>query len=151
MKSDKMKSGVERTPQRSLLKAMGYTDSAIKKPLIGIVNSYNEVVPGHIHLNRIARSVKDGVLSAGGTPMEFNTIAVCDGLAMGHTGMKYSLCSRELIADSIESVSYPPLPSSGSSTAHEKIPTVMVLQLASFISLISSSQIPSYSIHCSGL
>ena len=102
MKSDKMKSGVERTPQRSLLKAMGYTDSAIKKPLIGIVNSYNEVVPGHIHLNRIARSVKDGVLSAGGTPMEFNTIAVCDGLAMGHTGMKYSLCSRELIADSIE-------------------------------------------------
>ena len=102
MNSDKMKTGVERAPQRSLLKAMGYTDSAIKKPLIGIVNSYNEVVPGHIHLNRIARAVKDGVLSAGGTPMEFNTIAVCDGLAMGHIGMKYSLCSRELIADSIE-------------------------------------------------
>ena len=97
-----MKKGAERAPQRSLLKAMGYTDTQIKKPLIGIVNSFNEVIPGHIHLQTIARSVKDGVLMAGGTPMEFNVIGVCDGLAMGHEGMKYSLASRELIADSIE-------------------------------------------------
>ena len=102
MNSDKMKSGAERAPQRSLLKAMGYTDSQIRKPLIGIVNSFNEVIPGHIHLQNIARAVKDGVLAAGGTPMEFNTIGVCDGLAMGHEGMKYSLVTREIIADSIE-------------------------------------------------
>lgn len=102
MNSDSMKSGAERAPQRSLLKAMGYTDVQIKKPLIGIVNSFNEVIPGHIHLQNISRSVKDGVLMAGGTPMEFNVIGVCDGLAMGHTGMKYSLASRELIADSVE-------------------------------------------------
>lgn len=97
-----MKKGAERAPQRSLLKAMGYTDSQIKKPLIGIVNSFNEVIPGHMHLQTIARAVKDGVLMAGGTPMEFNVIGVCDGLAMGHEGMKYSLASRELITDSIE-------------------------------------------------
>ena len=102
MNSDKMKKGAERAPQRSLLKAMGYTDEQIKRPLVGIVNSFNEVVPGHIHLQTIARAVKDGVLGAGGTPMEFNTIAVCDGLAMGHEGMKYSLASRELIADTVE-------------------------------------------------
>jgi dihydroxy-acid dehydratase len=83
---------------------MGYTDEQIARPLVGIVNSYNEVVPGHVHLQSIARAVKDGVLASGGTPMEFNTIAVCDGLAMGHEGMRYSLCSRELIADSIECV-----------------------------------------------
>jgi dihydroxy-acid dehydratase len=97
-----MKSGVENAPKRALLKAMGYTGAQIEKPLVGIVNSFNEVVPGHIHLQNIARAVKDGVLSCGGTPMEFNTIGVCDGLAMGHEGMKYSLCSRELIADSVE-------------------------------------------------
>ncbi len=102
MKSDVMKSGVENAPKRSLLKAMGYTGDQIEKPLVGIVNSFNEIVPGHIHLQNIARAVKDGVLMSGGTPMEFNTIGVCDGLAMGHEGMKYSLCSRELIADSIE-------------------------------------------------
>lgn len=102
MNSDKMKSGAERAPQRSLLKAMGYTDNQIKKPLIGIVNSFNEVIPGHIHLKNIARAVKDGVLAAGGTPMEFNTIGVCDGLAMGHEGMKYSLVTRQIIADSVE-------------------------------------------------
>ena len=104
MRSDCIKTGAERAPHRSLLKAMGYTDNQIKKPLIGIVNSFNEVIPGHIHLNQIARAVKDGVLAAGGTPMEFNVIGVCDGLAMGHTGMKYSLASRELIADSVESM-----------------------------------------------
>ena len=102
MNSDAMKSGVENAPKRALLKAMGYTDAQIEKPLVGIVNSFNEIVPGHIHLQTIARAVKDGVLMNGGTPMEFNTIGVCDGLAMGHEGMKYSLCSRELIADSIE-------------------------------------------------
>ncbi len=89
-------------PKRALLKAMGYTDQQLRKPLIGIVNSWNEVVPGHIHLQNISRAVKDGVLMNGGTPLEFNTIGVCDGLAMGHGGMHYSLPSREVIADSIE-------------------------------------------------
>jgi dihydroxy-acid dehydratase len=102
MNSDAMKAGLENAPKRSLLKAMGYTAAQIEKPLVGIVNSFNEVAPGHIHLQTIARAVKDGVLMNGGTPMEFNTIGVCDGLAMGHEGMKYSLCSRELIADSVE-------------------------------------------------
>lgn len=102
MRSDKMKKGAERAPQRSLLKADGYTDEQISRPIIGIVNSFNEIIPGHVHLQTIARSVKDGVLMAGGTPMEFNTIGVCDGIAMGHEGMKYSLVTRELIADSIE-------------------------------------------------
>ena len=102
MRSDIMKTGPERAPQRSLLKAAGYSDNEIKKPLIGVVNSFNEIVPGHVHLERISRAVKDGVLAAGGTPMEFNTVAVCDGLAMGHEGMKYSLVTREIIADSVE-------------------------------------------------
>ena len=102
MRSDIMKTGPERAPQRSLLKAAGYSDNEIRKPLIGIVNSFNEIVPGHVHLQRISRAVKDGVLAAGGTPMEFNTIGVCDGLAMGHEGMKYSLVTREIIADSVE-------------------------------------------------
>lgn len=102
MLSSKMKEGLEKAPHRSLLKALGLTDEEIAKPLIGIVNSYNEVVPGHMHLDKIAEAVKKGVYSAGGTPMEFNTIAVCDGLAMNHTGMKYSLASREITADSVE-------------------------------------------------
>lgn len=102
MKSDIMKTGPERAPQRSLLKAAGYSDNEIRKPLIGVVNSFNEIVPGHVHLQRISRAVKDGILAAGGTPMEFNTIGVCDGLAMGHEGMKYSLVTREIIADSVE-------------------------------------------------
>lgn len=102
MNSDSIKTGEERAPHRSLLKACGMSKSEMSKPLIGIVNSFNEIVPGHTHLNEIARAVKDGVLSAGGTPREFNTIGVCDGIAMAHQGMKYSLCTRELIADSIE-------------------------------------------------
>ncbi len=101
-RSDAVKRGPERTPHRSLLKACGYTDAQMKKPFIGIVNSYCEIVPGHNHLQQIARAVKDGVLMAGGTPFEFNTIAVCDGIAMGHEGMRYSLCTRELIADTVE-------------------------------------------------
>jgi dihydroxy-acid dehydratase len=102
MNSDNVKQGVERAPHRSLMKAMGMTQREIDRPLIGIVNSFNEIVPGHSHLQVIAQAVKSGVLSAGGTPMEFNTIGVCDGIAMGHNGMKYSLCTRELIADSVE-------------------------------------------------
>lgn len=102
MISDNIKKGGEKAPQRALLKAAGLTQKQIDKPIIGIVNSFNEVVPGHIHLNNVARAVKDGVLAAGGTPLEFNTIGVCDGIAMGHEGMKYSLCTREIIADSIE-------------------------------------------------
>jgi len=102
MNSHQVKDGVARAPHRSLLKASGLTDSQLKKPLIGIVNSFNEIVPGHIHLQTISRAVKDGVLAAGGVPLEFNTIAICDGIAMGHEGMKYSLASRELIADTVE-------------------------------------------------
>ena len=104
MRSNRVKSGVERAPQRSLFKAMGLTDEEINSPLIGVVNSYNEIVPGHINLDKITQAVKAGVRFKGGTPMEFPTIAVCDGIAMGHIGMKYSLASRELIADSIETV-----------------------------------------------
>lgn len=97
-----MKSGASRAPHRSLLKALGLSDREIASPLIGIVNSANTIIPGHVHLERIVEAVKAGVRSAGGTPMEFSVIGVCDGLAMGHKGMKYSLASRELIADSIE-------------------------------------------------
>ncbi len=102
MRSDMMKKGTERTPHRALFKAMGYTDEELSRPIIGVVNSFNEVIPGHIHLRTIAQAVKDGVRMAGGTPMEFPTIGICDGIAMGHTGMKYSLVSRELIADGVE-------------------------------------------------
>ncbi len=102
MNSEKLTTGVSAAPQRALLGALGFTPEQMKRPLVGVVNSFNEVVPGHMHLQQVARAVKDGVLAAGGTPMEFNTIAVCDGLAMGHDGMHYSLASRELIADSIE-------------------------------------------------
>jgi len=104
MRSDMMKKGIEKAPHRSLLKAIGYTDEEISRPIIGIANSANEIIPGHIHLNQIARAVKDGVRMAGGTPMEFSTIGVCDGIAMNHPGMKYSLPSREIIADSVEIV-----------------------------------------------
>ncbi len=102
MHSDIVKAGVERAPHRSLLKALGLNNEQIRRPFVGIVNSFNEVVPGHIHLQTIARAVKDGVLMGGGVPFEFNTIAVCDGIAMGHEGMRFSLSSRELIADTIE-------------------------------------------------
>jgi len=102
MRSDAMKKGLEKAPHRALLKAMGYTDKEIGQPIIGIANSANEIIPGHIHLDKVAEAVKAGVRMAGGTPMEFSTIGVCDGLAMNHEGMKYSLASRELIADSVE-------------------------------------------------
>lgn len=102
MNSEKVKSGVEKAPHRSLLKALGLTNEEIRKPLIGVVNSFNEIVPGHKHLREIAEAVKQGVLMEGGTPLEYPSIAVCDGIAMNHEGMKYSLVSREIIADSIE-------------------------------------------------
>jgi len=102
LRSDVVITGLERAAPRGLLKAMGYTDDEIRRPWIGIANSWNEVVPGHIHLDKIAEAVKAGVRLAGGTPMEFGIIGVCDGLAMGHEGMRYSLVTRELIADSIE-------------------------------------------------
>ena len=102
MNSDKMIKGVERAPHRSLLYAMGYVEEEIKRPLIGIVNAASDYVPGHKHLHQIAEAVKAGVRMAGGTPLEFFTIGVCDGLAMNHRGMHYSLASRELIADSVE-------------------------------------------------
>lgn len=104
MRSDNVKKGIKRAPHRSLFYAMGYVKEEIEKPLIGIVNSANEIIPGHIHLDKIVDAVKAGVRMAGGTPMEFSTIGVCDGIAMGHTGMKYSLVTREIIADSVEAV-----------------------------------------------
>lgn len=102
MRSDVVKKGASRAPHRSLFKAAGLTEEEIERPLIGVVTSQNDVVPGHIHLDQIVEAVKKGVTLAGGTPLAFPTIAVCDGIAMGHIGMKYSLVTRELIADSIE-------------------------------------------------
>ncbi len=102
MKSDAIKSGASCAPHRSLMKATGLSDEQIRRPIIGIVNSFNEIVPGHINLQQISRAVKDGVLAHGGTPLEFNTIGICDGIAMGHSGMNYSLASREIVADSVE-------------------------------------------------
>jgi dihydroxy-acid dehydratase len=102
LRSDAIKRGVERAPHRALLKALGITDKDLDKPFIAVVNSFTTVVPGHLHLNQIAEAIKAGIISAGGVPFEFSTIAICDGLAMGHEGMKYSLPSRELIADSVE-------------------------------------------------
>jgi len=104
MRSDRMKKGLERAPHRSLFKALGLTDEEIERPMIGIANSANEVIPGHLHLHQLSDAVKAGIRIAGGTPFEFFTIGVCDGIIMGHEGMKYSLSSRELIADSIESM-----------------------------------------------
>jgi dihydroxy-acid dehydratase len=104
VKSDAVKKGIERAPHRSLLFALGCTRAEMDKPFIGVINSYSEIVPGHIHLNNIAEAVKEGVREGGGVPFEVNTIAICDGIAMNHAGMKYSLPSRELIADSAELV-----------------------------------------------
>jgi dihydroxy-acid dehydratase len=104
MKSDIVKKGIEKAPHRALFKAMGYTDEEIQRPLIGVVNAKNEIIPGHIHLDKIAEAVKAGIRMAGGTPVEFGAIGVCDGIAMGHEGMKYSLATRELIADSCEAM-----------------------------------------------
>ena len=102
MRSDAIKKGLERAPHRSLLKAMGYTNEEIRRPLVGVVHAHNEIIPGHIHLDKICEAVKTGVRIAGGTPISFATIGVCDGIAMNHSGMKYSLASREIVADSVE-------------------------------------------------
>lgn len=102
MRSDEIKKGIEKAPHRALLKSLGLQDDDISKPLIGIANSYTNIVPGHIHLRTLGEAVKEGIFAAGGTPFEFSTIAVCDGIAMGHMGMRYSLPSREIIADSVE-------------------------------------------------
>jgi len=104
MRSDTVKKGVQRAPHRGLLRACGLSGADIDKPFIGIANSFCEIVPGHVHLNKVGRIVKEAIRQAGGTAFEFNTIAICDGIAMGHTGMKYSLASREIIADSVETM-----------------------------------------------
>ncbi|MBQ2633820.1 MAG: dihydroxy-acid dehydratase [Oscillospiraceae bacterium] len=104
MLSDNIKQGVERAPNRSLMYALGLTEEEMRRPLIGVVCSYNEIVPGHMNLDKLAEAVKAGVRAAGGTPIEFPAIAVCDGIAMGHIGMKYSLVTRDLIADSTEAM-----------------------------------------------
>jgi dihydroxy-acid dehydratase len=102
LRSDVMKAGLARAPHRSLLRALGLTDEEIARPFVAVVGSYNEIIPGHLNLDKIAEAVKAGVRMAGGTPLEFDTVGVCDGIAMGHEGMRYSLASRELIADSVE-------------------------------------------------
>ena len=102
MRSDRVKRGFERAPHRSLFYAAGLTPEELDRPLIGVVNSYNEIVPGHVHLDKVGHAVKAGVRMAGGTPLEFNVIGVCDGIAMGHPGMHCSLPSREIVADSVE-------------------------------------------------
>jgi dihydroxy-acid dehydratase len=104
VRSDEVKTGLERAPHRSLLWALGVSDEEMGRPFIGVINSFNEIIPGHMHLNQVAAAVKAGVYMGGGTPFEANTIGICDGIAMGHLGMKYSLASRELIADSVETV-----------------------------------------------
>lgn len=105
MRSDKIKKGFQRAPHRSLLRACGLTDKDMDKPFIGVANSFTEIVPGHIHLNKVSEAVKKGISEAGGVAFEFNTMAICDGLAMNHEGMRYSLASREIIADTVESMS----------------------------------------------
>ncbi len=104
MKSDMVKKGFQRSPHRALMRACDLSDADMEKPFIGVANSFCEVVPGHVHLDKVAKVVKQAVRDAGGVPFEFNTIAICDGIAMGHTGMKYSLASREIVADSVESM-----------------------------------------------
>ena len=102
MKSDNVKKGMQQAPHRSLFNALGFTEEEMNKPMVGIVSSYNEIVPGHMNLDKIVNAVKLGVAEAGGVPVVFPAIAVCDGIAMGHVGMKYSLVTRDLIADSTE-------------------------------------------------
>jgi len=104
MRSDQIKKGYERAPHRALLKATGLQDGDFEKPFIAIVNSYIDIIPGHVHLQEFGKQIKEAVRAAGGVPFEFNTIGVDDGIAMGHAGMKYSLPSRELIADSVETM-----------------------------------------------
>ena len=103
-RSNNLTDGAARAPHRSLLKGLGFIAEEMDRPIIGIANSFNEIIPGHVHLKTLVQAVKDGIRNAGGVPMEFNTIGICDGLAMNHIGMKYSLVTRQLIADSVEAV-----------------------------------------------
>ncbi|NCA78328.1 MAG: dihydroxy-acid dehydratase, partial [Alphaproteobacteria bacterium] len=103
-RSDQVTKGLERAPMRSLFYAMGYTKEELERPLVGVISAHSEIVPGHVHLDKIADAVKAGIRMAGGTPILMPAIGVCDGIAMGHAGMKYSLASRELIADSVETM-----------------------------------------------
>ena len=102
MRSDRMKKGIEKAPHRALFSAVGLLPEELERPIIGIANSASDLIPGHIHLDKICQAVKDGVRIAGATPLDFATIGICDGIAMNHEGMKYSLGSRELMADSVE-------------------------------------------------
>ena len=104
MRSDTIKKGLHRAPHRSLLRACGVTDEDMERPFIGIANSFTDIVPGHVHLNSVAEAVKTGINNAGGVAFEFNTMAICDGIAMNHEGMRYSLASREIVADTVESM-----------------------------------------------
>ena len=104
LRSNAIKKGVERAPHRSLLRACGLTDAELEKPFIGVANSFTDIVPGHIHLKKVSESIKIGISESGGVPFEFNTMAICDGLAMNHEGMRYSLASREIVADTVESM-----------------------------------------------
>ena len=104
MRSDMVKKGFQRAPHRALLRACGVTDDEMGRPFVGVANSFCEIVPGHVHLNKVAGIVKEAVRAAGGVPFEFNTLAICDGVAMGHTGMKFSLASREIVADTVEAM-----------------------------------------------
>ena len=102
--SDRVLRGVNRAPNRSLFYALGFTDAQLERPLVGVISAYSEMVPGHTHLDKVSEAVKEGILMNGGTPILIPSIGVCDGIAMGHEGMKYSLPSRELIADSVETM-----------------------------------------------
>ena len=104
VRSDIIKKGMQRAPHRSLLRACGVTEEDMEKPFIGVANSFTNIVPGHIHLNELAEAVKLGISQAGGVPFEFSTMAICDGIAMNHEGMRYSLASREIVADTVESM-----------------------------------------------
>ena len=140
MRSDLIKEGPSRAPHRSLLRALGIDELEMKRPFIAVVNSKSDYIPGHMHLDKIAEQVKAGIRNAGGVPFEFNTIGVCDGIAMNHKGMKYSLCSRELIADSIEvMLTAHPLTQSYLSLTVTRLFPVCFSPLAGLICLVSLS------------
>ena len=133
MRSDAVTKGMQQAPHRSLFNALGMTEEELNRPLVGIVSSYNEIVPGHMNLDKIVEAVKMGVAMAGGTPIVFPAIAVCDGIAMGHLGMKYSLVTRDLIADSTECMALVMVPNCDKNVpgllmaaARVNIPTIFV-------------------------
>ncbi|MBR5097590.1 MAG: dihydroxy-acid dehydratase, partial [Treponema sp.] len=141
-KSDNATKGAARAPHRSLFYAMGYTDEELERPLVGVCCAKNEIIPGHFELDRIAEAVKAGIRMAGGTPIEFPAIGVCDGIAMGHEGMKYSLVTRELIADSVECVA----------KAHQFDALVMIPNCDKIVPgmLIAAARLDLPTVFCSG-